>query len=127
VEALPIIRHNGITGVRAVALAQLFGVRSAKKTTSRAMLRSENCVVVPGTIGRVLTSAAGAAELLLHLPKGAEIGKVKARCADVLASEAQAPKRSRTALGIARWVLDLAVQSNANLSVAVQSNADLTM
>ena len=105
---LPVMSSGGVQGVKAVQVARLFGVMHAEKAVLRAKLLSADSKVLKGSVGRLLLNPVGAGELLLHMPKGSEIRKVKKAGAQILAREKLAPMRRRGVSGVVPFLLELA-------------------
>ena len=71
---------------------------------------------LPSPLGRIALNPAGAAWVILALPKSRTGDAVRARCADIAARAAEAPKGRKGAQGIAAFVVDLLVISGVELT-----------
>ena len=97
---LPVCDYRGKAGVRATDIARVFGKPFPMQDVYmvvRSLTNEEkgHFFVNSGQVGTLVLDPFGAALLMLHMPKNAELKKVKNYCAQVLAREHAAPKRKR--------------------------------
>ena len=116
-------KRQGVSGIKALDLARLFGVSGPDTAVARADLTTSHTILVPGTVGRLVLDTVGAAELLLNLPNTGQIRKVKNHCARVLARHAEAPAKKNGAKGIAPWLLRLAQNADTVFTHAVAADS----
>jgi hypothetical protein len=118
---LPTFTSGDKVGPKAIHIAALFGSNWPANAVNKANLLTEHTVLIPGPVGRLVLNPIGVAELLLNLPKGQQVRKVKAYCARVVARAEVAPEKRQGALGIAPWILSLARKSGVSFSAPRES------
>ena len=107
-------------GVQCKRIAALFGVEAPNKEVYRKAGPLAKYSFVPSTKqGRLVSSPAGAARVLMLLHMAAKTAEVRAYCADVISRERDAPKRSKGPKGIAPFLGRVAEACGVDLVLPV--------
>ena len=121
-EWLPTVTHGGVTGVRAVDIACIFGKKWPRNAVDRASVTTKDIQVVGSGNSEVclVLNPVGAADLLLHMPWNEELKKIRGYCAKVHGRRLKASIRRRGYQGVAPFLLEIACAAGLYFSVPLR-------
>ena len=106
---LPVVSLGGSKGVRCVDIARLF-TKWPRDSVTRTKLSTDDTIIVSSgkfNKTRLALNPVGVADLILHMPKSAELKKLRRYCAEVIGGKLAVPMRRQGCAHIAKFILDM--------------------
>ena len=108
-KLLPVVSLGGSKGVRCVDIARLF-TKWPRDSVTRTKLSTDDTIIVSSGKSnktRLALNPVGVADLILHMPKSAELKKLRRYCAEVIGGKLAVPMRRQGCTHVAKFILDM--------------------